>query len=407
MTKMQESVANRAWGTKLVPGDTNSSRNLHDGVSWGDATATGTAFDFRTDAITTPSINQLAAISRATLNDDVFGEDKTTTLFERHIADICGKEAAAFVISGTMANQLALRALLHQPPHGIIADVSSHVVNFEAGGLAHFGGAMVQAVQPSNGLYLTLDDIRKHAKVSDALEICPTRVISLENTAHGNVIPLQQLQRIRDWTSSHGTAVHIDGARIWDAVASSGATLKQIAACTDAMTLSFAKGLGAPIGAMIVGSKDLIHRAKRLRQSIGGGVRKAGVLTVAAREALLESFGPGDVDVKGVARAIHDMAAAVAGMWTSRGGYLLRPVETNMVWLDLPSAGISAASVDDLAMRRGLLTAAPRIVLHHQISAKALMSLEHVFDDLLAHKEMRIDEMTEVKIMRKGCVQAL
>ncbi|KAK4233200.1 alanine racemase [Achaetomium macrosporum] len=375
-----------------------------------------------------PTIRQLAAISRATLNDDVFGEDRTTAQLEEHMAAVCGREAAAFVISGTMAHQLAIGALVPYPPAGVLADASAHVVNFEAGGLANLSGATLQPVQPpkkngNGGLYLTLADVVAHATVvSDeetdgcvAWTACPTRVVSLENTAHGNVVPLRELRAVREWAARHGVRVYIDGVRVWDAVAvASGSdddgrragTLAEIAACADAMTLSFAKGIGAPIGAVVVGSHAVIRRVKTLRQSIGGGARKMGVLAAAAREAVLENFGPGDVDVRGVLGAAHGMAAAVARMWTDRGGRLLRPTETNMVWLDLASAGVTAERLNEMGMRSGIFTAAPRIVLHHQICAEELASLEHVFDAVLVRPQIKAEiEPSGLGVKSKACVQ--
>ncbi|KAK4149848.1 alanine racemase [Chaetomidium leptoderma] len=386
----QTTVPNRAWGTKLAPS---------------------------ADAITTPSIRQLEAISRATLNDDVFGEDQTTSLFERQMAEVCGREAGAFVMTGTMANQLAIGALCQHAPHGIRQDASAHVVNFEAGGLAHLSGATVQPVRPSNGLYLTVEDVAKMANVPAVSgtdtwtrwEICPTKVVSLENTAHGNVIPLSELRAIKEWASRRGVSVHIDGARIWHAVASGRAgTLAEIASCTDAMTLSFAKGVGAPIGAMVVGSAEVIRRVKRLRQSIGGGVRKTGVLAAAAREAVLENFGPGDTDARGVFGATHGMAETVTRMWTDRGGKLVRPTETNIVWLDLAGIGVTSRTLNDMGMRSGILIAAPRIVLHHQICTKALVSLEQVFDDLLVRRQFGpAVGPGDLGVQSKGCVQSM
>ena len=309
-------------------------------------------------------------------------------------------------MSGTMANQLAIAALCQSPPHAVLADASAHIVNFEAGGIACLAGAIVQPVCPANGLYLTLDDIRKHAKIeaSVPIEVCPTKVVSLENTAHGNVIPLAELRAIKDWASRKGVLVHMDGARIWHAAAAGNASLADIADCTDAMTLSFAKGIGAPIGAMVVGSAALICQVKRLRQSIGGGVRKAGVLAAAAREAILENFGPGGTDVTGTLCVAHALAKEVSRMWTGRGGKLLRPTETNMVWLDLEAAGTSADVFCKLGMESGILLAGPRIVLHHQISADAMASMEHIFDDLLVRDRpvMRRGDRT----LLKGCVQA-
>ncbi|KAL2172071.1 hypothetical protein VTG60DRAFT_441 [Thermothelomyces hinnuleus] len=203
----------------------------------GDANTTPTT---TADAITTPSIHQLAAISCATLNDDVFGEDRATAELERHMAAVCGHEAASFVVCCTMANQLALAALQGQraAPRGVLADASAHVVNFEAGGLATLSGATVLPVRPANGVYLTLADVAAHAQVTSCedgdedgqgraagggggddggvpLTVCPTRVVSVENTAHGNVVPLGELCALKEWATNHGVLVHIDGARVW------------------------------------------------------------------------------------------------------------------------------------------------------------------------------------------------
>ncbi|GAB0132847.1 hypothetical protein EsDP_00001271 [Epichloe bromicola] len=349
---------------------------------WGNPRLTGSASDFRSDAVTTPSHGMLEAISGATLNDDVYGEDQLTRCFEEHMASICGKEAALFVVSGTMANQVALGALSRRCT-GVLADATSHIVHYEAGGLAGLSGASIQPVRPANGHYLTLEDVERHAVPTNLIERLPTSIISLENTAHGSVIPLQELRKMKAWADEQDIAIHIDGARIWHAVAGGGSTLKEIAACCDTMTLSFGKGLAAPVGSAIVGPRDLIARARRLRQSIGGGVRKSGPIVAAAWQAMIENFGPGDVDTRGIIQRTHVLAAAVGHMWTSRGGLLLRPVMTNLVWLDLKSAGIDKSSLDTAAQHRDIRVRAPRIVLHPQISNKAMQQLEAVFEEVL------------------------
>ncbi|KAL2172069.1 hypothetical protein VTG60DRAFT_439 [Thermothelomyces hinnuleus] len=151
------------------------------------------------------------------------------------------------------------------------------------------------------------------------------------------------------------------------------------------MTLSFSKGISAPIGAAVVGSAAVIRRVKRLRQSIG----------------------PGDVDARGVLGKAHTMAAAVARMWTDRDGSLSRPTETNKVWLDLAGAGVTVEMLNDLGMRNGILLAGPQIVLHHQIGDKALASLERVFDDLLARRQPKAAvKPSEAAVRSKACVQA-
>ncbi|KXH69126.1 beta-eliminating lyase [Colletotrichum salicis] len=265
-------------------------------VLWGSPQQTGAAFDFRSDVITTPSLTMLTAITHTTLSDDVYSEDPTTSLFESSLAATCGHAAAAFVLTGTMANQLALRTLLTQPPHAVLADASAHILHWEAGGVAHLSGAMVQGIRPRNGLYLTLQDIEKHAVLTDDVHKCPTRVMSIENTCSGVVVPLLEMRRIREWTSARGIAVHMDGARLWEAVSAGAGSLEDFGRCCDVLTLDFSKNLAAPMGAMVLGSSELIKRLRRIRKSIGGGMRQAGVLAAAARQAVVENFGPGTRD---------------------------------------------------------------------------------------------------------------
>jgi threonine aldolase len=356
-----------------------SSKNIQS--HWGSPRQTGAAFDFRSDVITTPSRGMLAAISRATLRDDVFGEDATTADFEQFMAQICGHESAVLVLTGTMANQLALRSLLHQPPHAILAATDAHIVQLEAGGLAHLSGAMIQAVTPSNGLYLRLDDIRKHAVVDDGdVHKCPTRIISLENTASGTIMPLADVRAIRAWAAPRRIAVHMDGARLWEAVSAGAGTLREYAS-----TVDFSKNLGAPLGAMVLGSAELTGRLRRLRKSIGGGWRQAGIVAAAARHAVEENFGPGIgiADGRDVFGQSRRLANVVGDMWVRRGGKLLRPVQTNMAWLDLSACGVSAEEWIELGRRHGIKLGGERLVLHHQIDQLAVDRLGEVMDEVL------------------------
>ncbi|KAK1636565.1 beta-eliminating lyase [Colletotrichum phormii] len=361
----------------MTPDDENAP------ILWGSPQQTGAAFDFRSDVITTPSLTMLAAITHTTLSDDVYSEDPTTSRFETSLAATCGHAAAAFVLTGTMANQLALRTLLTQPPHAVLADASAHILHWEAGGVAHLSGAMVQGIRPRNGLYLTLQDIEKHAVLTDDVHKCPTRVVSIENTCSGVVVPLVEMRRIREWTSARGIAVHMDGARLWEAVSAGAGSLEDFGRCCDVLTLDFSKNLAAPMGAMVLGSAELIKRLRRMRKSIGGGMRQAGVLAAAARQAVLENFGPGTRDVRGVLGRSRVMAAEVGGMWVSRGGVLLKPVETNMVWLDLRGCGVGVKQWNEAGRRRGIRLDGKRVVLHHQVGEVAMRLLGDVMDEVL------------------------
>lgn len=325
----------------------------------------------------------LAAIAHVTLNDDVYGEDKATSSFEHKMATICGHDAAAFVITGTMANQLALRTLLHQPPHAILADAHSHIIHWEAGGAAFLSGAIIQAIRPINGQYLTIEDVEKHAVLTDDIHKCPTRVISIENTTSGTVVPLAELRRIKKWAEEHDVAIHMDGSRLWEAVATGAGTLREFAQCADMVTLDFSKNLAAPMGAMVLGSTDSIKRLRRIRKGIGGGMRQAGVLAAAAQQAVMENFGLGDVCTKHSLKRSRDLASIIRQMWTDRGGRLLREVETNMVWVDLKAAGIEIQEWNALGRKHGVLLSGNRIVLHHQICDAALKQLERVIEEVL------------------------
>lgn len=329
----------------------------------------------------------LQAIARTTLHDDVYGEDATTRNFEQEMAMKCGHESAAFVLSGTMANQLAVRSLLHQPPHAILADASAHIIHWEAGGIAHWSGAMVQAIRPKNGLYLTLEDVKKHANITDDVHKCPTRVISIENTCSGVIVPLEELQRIKEWASAHGISIHIDGARLWEAVSAGAGSLEEFGRCCDVLTVDFSKNLGAPMGAMVLGPYELIKRLRRLRKSIGGGMRQAGVLAAAARQAVVENFGLGTQDSRSVLASSRTMASEIGKMWTMRGGIVLKPIETNMVWLDLKGCGVETSEWNETGRQKGIKLDGKRIVLHHQISELAMKRLGAVMDEVLGRVE--------------------
>jgi threonine aldolase len=155
------------------------------------------------------------------------------------MAKLCGHEAGVFLLSGTMGNQVALRSLLTQPPHSVLCDHRAHVLYLEAGGVAMLTGAMVNGVVPANGVYLTLEDIEKHVILSDDCHVCPTKVISLENTLRGMITPLKEVQKISDFARKNGIKMHLDGARLWEAVAAGAGLLSEYGACFDSMTLCY------------------------------------------------------------------------------------------------------------------------------------------------------------------------
>ena len=329
----------------------------------------------------------LNAIASTSLLDDVFQDDPTTNNLEAFIADLTGKEAALLVLSGTMGNQVSIRTQLLAPPHSVVTDYRSHILEWEAGGVASLCGALVKPVTPSNGRYVTLEDVKKHTTISEDIHACPTKLISLENTLAGMVFPLEECQRISKWAHENGVLMHLDGARLWEAVASGAGSLKDYCACFDSISLCFSKGLGAPIGSIIVGTKTFRERARWVRKSIGGGLRQAGVVTAAARVGVEDTF------LGGKLTASHDRARQIAKMWESYGGKTTNPVETNMVWFDLEAAGISMKEFIEEGEKAGLRLLGGRLVVHYQIGDEAVSRLEKLMKVVL--KGEKVDGTVE------------
>lgn len=340
------------------------------------------SFDFRSDVVTTPTPRMLEAIASTTLLDDVFQQDPTTNNLESFIADLTGKEGALLVLSGTMGNQVSIRTHLQAPPHSVVSDHRAHIIQHEAGGVASLCGAMTLPIEPRNGRYLTLEDIQAKAILSDDIHACPTKLISLENTLAGIILPLAECRRISTWARENNITTHLDGARLWEAIASGAGTLKEYSACFDSVSLCFSKGLGAPIGSIIVGTHAFIKRARWIRKSIGGGLRQAGVVTAAARVSVEDTF------LGGMLAGSHERARRIAGLWERYGGRVAHPVETNMVWVDLEHAGVSEAEFVALGEKAGLRLMGARLVVHYQISAEAVGRLERVMKAIFQGEEI-------------------
>ncbi|KAJ5501580.1 Aromatic amino acid beta-eliminating lyase/threonine aldolase [Penicillium expansum] len=347
------------------------------------------AYDFRTDTITTPTLSMLKAIAQTTLMDDVYQEDSTTNDFEKFMANLTGKEDSLLVMSGTMGNQIALRSLLTQPPHAILCHYQSHILKSEAGGCSSLSQAHMQPCIPANGQYLTLEDIQRDVDTRDNIHIAPTRVISLENTLAGVITPLEEVRRISAFARANNIKMHLDGARIWEAVAAGAGSLVEYLDCFDTAQMCFSKGLAAPVGSIIVGPKSTLQHCRWVRKSIGGGIRQAGIISSAARVAVEENFGKGPNGEGGRLRETHKKAKCIEKMWVDRGGAISRPVDTNMVCLDLPSSGITVERAINVGKEEGVKLFGGRIVVHCQIVDDAVVRLENVFDRLLSSTEKR------------------
>lgn len=342
----------------------------------------------------------LDAIASTTLLDDVFLSDPTTLSLESFIADLTGHPAALLVLSGTMGNQLAIRTHLGAPPHAVLCDHRAHIQVWEAGGVASLSGAMLQSVVPSNGHHVTLEDVQKHAVLSDDVHACPTRLISLENTLNGTILPLSEARRISQWARERSIAMHLDGARLWEAVAAGAASLKEYCACFDSASLCFSKGLGAPIGSIIIGPPDFIKRARWVRKSIGGGLRQSGVVAAPARTAVEETF------LGGRLKDSHETARRVERIWVELGGKLAYGVETNMVWLDIVHHGWSVEEFIEEAERCGVRVSGGRLVVHYQIGPEAVGRLESLMSNVVKRQKQEQEQtQTQTNAVGNGEVE--
>ncbi|KAI0996049.1 Aldolase [Podosphaera aphanis] len=370
-----------------LPSPSSCSNDVSDAAlnAWSDPGPA--AFDLRSDTVTTPTQSMLQAIINTTLLDDVYRADPTTNDLESHIAKLTSHSAALFVLSGTMGNQLALRSNLTQPPHGVLCDHRAHILEWETGGVASLCGALVKGVIPSNGKYLTREDVENNVVLGSGIYSAPTRVISLENTLNGSIMPLAETRRICAFARENGIKIHLDGARLWEAVAAGAGSLSDYCELFDSVSMCFSKGLGAPVGSILVGGEAFINHARWVRKSIGGGIRQAGVLTAAARVALDENFGHGPWGEGGRLKDTHNLAKRIAKTWTDLGGSLLQETETNMVWLDLTKAGIDDDTLIKIGEEAGVKLGGSRVVVHFQIGEAAVNKLTNVFRTILSGTE--------------------
>jgi threonine aldolase len=240
---------------------------------------------------------------------------------------------------------------------------------------------MTQPIDPNNNAYLTLEEVQQYAIVSDDVHACPTRVISLENTLNGAIMPLSEVRRISAWARENGIIMHLDGARLWEAVAAGAGTLKEFCAEFDSVSLCFSKGLGAPIGSIIIGTSTFIKRSRWIRKSIGGGLRQAGVVAAPARVAVEETF------LGGKLAQSHETAKRIQKLWTDLGGKLQYPVDTNMVWVDLNAHKIDQNNFIELAEKYGVKVRGGRFVVHYQIGEEAIAGLQKLFTEVLTGEE--------------------
>jgi threonine aldolase len=305
--------------------------------------------DLRSDTVTRPTPGMRAAMHAAEVGDDVFHEDPTVNRLEERVADLLGKEAALFVPSGTMSNQLAVNVHT-RPGDELLCDVQCHIYNNEGGGPAILSGVTCRTFAGDGGI-LDITQLEDKVRPDDDHQV-RTRLVCLENTHNrggGRVYPLEKIQAIRAWTKQHGLILHLDGARLWNALVVTGIPARRWGELFDTVSVCFSKGLGAPVGSALAGPKDVIRQARRVRKLFGGGMRQAGVLAAAALYALdhhIERLADDHRNAQVIAQAIADTP-----------GLRLTPrqVETNLIWFQVDRERGTAWDVEAALRQRGVL----------------------------------------------------
>ncbi|WP_430392103.1 low-specificity L-threonine aldolase [Dyella sp. 20L07] len=283
--------------------------------------------DLRSDTVTRPTQAMRAAMLDAAVGDDVYGEDPTVNALQQRVAGDLGFEAALFVPTGTQSNLLALMAHCERGDEYLVG-ADAHTYKFEGGGAAVLGSIQPQPIAHDVDGSLPLDKVAAAIKPIDP-HFARTRLLALENTWHGRVLPLDYLQAAHDFARSRGLGLHLDGARLFNAAVASGVPAREIARHFDSVSVCLSKGLGAPVGSVLVGTAVLIDKARRWRKVAGGGWRQAGMLAAAAQYALDHH----------VVRLADDHARAVTlaeGLRELPGIKLLGQF-TNMVFIDVPA----------------------------------------------------------------------
>ncbi|WP_339514199.1 low-specificity L-threonine aldolase [Pseudomonas sp. RL_15y_Pfl2_60] len=326
--------------------------------------------DLRSDTVTLPSPGMREAMQAAELGDDVYGEDPSVSRLETYLASKLGFAAGLFVPTGTMSNLLGLMAHCQRGDEYIVGQ-QAHTYKYEGGGAAVLGSIQPQPIEGEVDGSLDLGKVAAAIKMDD-FHFARTRLLALENTMQGKVLPLDYLAAAREFTHTHGLSLHLDGARLYNASVKLGVDPQQITRHFDSVSVCLSKGLGAPVGSVLCGSDELIGKARRLRKMVGGGMRQAGLLAAAGLYALEHQ----------VERLAQDHANAQAlGEGLRELGYSVEPVQTNMVYVQV---GEQANSLKSFLAERGVkLTAAPRLrmVTHLDVSADDINQVLKGFAD--------------------------
>ena len=325
--------------------------------------------DLRSDTVTRPSPGMRAAMASAEVGDDVYGEDPTINELEASVAALFGHEAALFAPTGSMANQIAIQ-LSVPPGEELLCDADAHVVTYEIGAAAAIGGISTRTWGPV-GADIDPDVVIDMIRPGGGYHAVPTRAIAVEQTHNrggGGVIPLSTLEALRSAATEAGLALHCDGARIWHAHIADGVPLATYGALFDTMSVCLSKGLGAPVGSLVVSSAANIERARLIRKRMGGGMRQAGVLAAAGAYALAHNIDRLADDHAKAAR----LAEALAPF-----GVVAGAVRTNIVPLDLRKSPLDAHRLAAAARERGVLVSVlgprlARLVTHMDVDDAAI-----------------------------------
>ena len=304
--------------------------------------------DLYSDTQTRPTPAMRQAMAEAPVGDEQRGEDPSVNRLCETVAELLGKEAAMFLPSGTMCNEIAL--LLHcRPGDEVICDETAHIIIAEAGGPAVFAGAMIRPLAGQRGIY-TADDVK--AAVRDSGRYSPnSRLVEVEQTSNfggGSVWPLEAIRSVAEAARDHGLALHMDGARLMNAVVASGISARDFAEPFDTAWVDLSKGLGCPVGAVLAGTRETIDRAWQWKQRMGGAMRQAGIVAAAGVYALAHNVERLADD--------HDNARSFAEQIADIPGIALDPqtVETNIVFFDVAGTGLSADAIGDRLLGHGV-----------------------------------------------------
>jgi threonine aldolase len=319
--------------------------------------------DLRSDTVTQPTPAMHDAMMRAALGDDVFGDDPTVNALQERIAAMLGKEAALFVPSGTQSNLVAIMSHCQRGDEYIVGQMA-HTYRWEGGGAAVLGSVQPQPLDHQSDGTLALADIEAAIKPDDA-HFARSRLLCLENTLGGKALPMSYMADATALARRRGLATHLDGARLFNAAVRLGVPAREIAQHVDSVSVCFSKGLGAPVGSALVGSRALIRQAHKWRKMLGGGMRQAGVLAAAALYAL-------DHHVERLAQD-HALAQRLADGLQGIPALTVEPPQTNMVFVD--AQGERAAGLVEHLKARGVLATGLyrlRFVTHLDVDAAAI-----------------------------------